>query len=86
MMLGHMVFDPETNRRSLVDHAIIVAGGEITKAAKNWIGEHLDASHRSQILFMDRDDILDLYVVHNLPLPDAAQPKQGPFDTDEMPF
>ena len=26
MMLGHTVFDPETNRQSLVDHAIIVAG------------------------------------------------------------
>lgn len=31
MMLGHEVFDPETSRRVLVDHAFIVAGGEITK-------------------------------------------------------
>ena len=57
MMLGHEVFDPETNRRVLIDHAFIVAGGEITKQAKNWLGEKLDASKRSQILFMDRDDI-----------------------------
>jgi hypothetical protein len=38
MMLGHEIFDPETNSRVLVDHAFIVAGGEITKAAKNWLG------------------------------------------------
>jgi hypothetical protein len=39
-----------------------VAGGEITKAARNWIGNALDAPKRSQIMFMDRDDILNLYV------------------------
>jgi hypothetical protein len=31
MMLGHELFDPETGRKVLVDHALIVAGGEITK-------------------------------------------------------
>lgn len=87
MMLGHMVFDPETNRRALVDHAIIVAGGEITKQAKNWLGEQLDASARSQILFMDREDILNLHVVSNAPLPAAIQPKASGFDLDdEIPF
>lgn len=44
MMLGHEIFDPETNRKVLVDHAFIVAGGEITKQAKNWFGEKPDAS------------------------------------------
>jgi hypothetical protein len=38
MMLAHEIFDPESNKRVLVDHAFIVAGGEITKAARNWIG------------------------------------------------
>jgi hypothetical protein len=38
MMLGHEIFDPETSRRVLVDHAFIVAGGGITKQAKNWLG------------------------------------------------
>ncbi|MEZ5725423.1 MAG: hypothetical protein R3E47_10095 [Paracoccaceae bacterium] len=38
MMLGHEIFDPEVGRRVLVDHAYIVAGGEITKAARNWLG------------------------------------------------
>ena len=41
MMLGHEVFDPEIGKRVLVDHAFIVAGGEITKAARNWIGNKL---------------------------------------------
>jgi hypothetical protein len=63
MMLGHMVFDPETNKRALVDHAMIVAGGEITKQARNWLGEQLDASARSQILFMDRNDLLNLFMI-----------------------
>jgi hypothetical protein len=74
MMLGHEIFDPETSRRVLVDHAFIVAGGEITKSARNWLGERLDASKRSQVMFMDREDILNLFVVTNVPLPQAALP------------
>lgn len=75
MMLAHEIFDPEINRRVLVDHAFIVAGGEITKAARNWIGNALDAAKRSQIMFIDRSDILNLYVVTNLPLPTGALPE-----------
>lgn len=87
MMLGHEIFDPETNRRVLVDHAYIVAGGEITKAARNWLGNKLDAAKRSQIMFMDRDDILNLYVVTNLPLPNGALPLEvDPFDDAAIPF
>ena len=74
MMLGHEIFNSETSRRVLIDHAFIVAGGVITKAAKNWLGERLDASKRSQVMFMDRDDILNLFVVTNVPLPPAALP------------
>ena len=86
MMLGHEIFDPETNRTVLVDHAFIVAGSEITKQAKNWLGQKLDASKRSQILFMDRDDILNLYIVSSLPLPDGAIPKPVYFQDDDIPF
>jgi hypothetical protein len=57
MMLAHEIFDPETNKRVLVDHAFIVAGGDITKAARNWIGNALDDAKRSQIMFMDPGDI-----------------------------
>jgi hypothetical protein len=83
MMLNHEIFDPEHNKRVLVDHAFIIAGGEITKAARNWIGNALDASKRSQIMFIDRDDILNLYVVTNLPLPSAAMPPASdPWNAD----
>jgi hypothetical protein len=85
MMLAHEVFDPEIGKRVLVDHAFIIAGGEITKAARNWLGNKLDASKRSQILFMDRDDILNLYVVTNLPLPEEALSSTAA-DDNELPF
>ena len=88
MMLGHEIFDPELNRRVLVDHAFIVAGGEITKAARNWLGHKLDATKRSQIIFMDREDILNLFIVTNLPLPKGALPPPPAVrDSDtEIPF
>lgn len=84
MMLGHELFDPEIGKRVLVDHAFIVAGGEITKAARNWLGEKLDVSKRSQILFMDREDILNLFVATNLPLPIGAI--KIPKSIDDLPF
>lgn len=69
MMLGHEIFDSETNKKVLVDHAYIIAGGEITKAARNWLGGKLDANKRSQIIFMDRDDILNLFTVNTIEIP-----------------
>lgn len=86
MMLGHEIFDPDIGKRVLVDHAFIVAGGEITKAARNWLGNKLDATKRSQILFMDREDILNLYVVTSLPLPAGALPKSASNEDDDLPF
>ena len=86
MMIGHEIFDPEIGKRVLVDHAFIAAGGEITKAAKNWLGNKLDATKRNQILFMDREDILNLFIVTTLPLPEAALPAEGPTNDDELPF
>jgi hypothetical protein len=85
MMLKHEIFDPEIGKRVLVDHAYIVAGGEITKQARNWIGNMIDATQRRQIIFMDRDEILNLYVVTNLPLPSDTWPT-SPQYSDEPPF
>lgn len=85
MMLGHEVFDPETSKRALVDHAFIVAGGLITKQARNWLGGKLDASKRSQVMFMDREDILNLHIVCNIPLPDSAA-YAIPKDEEDIPF
>jgi hypothetical protein len=86
MMLGHEIFDPETSRKVLVDHAFIVAGGEITKQARNWLGGKLDATKRSQIMFMDRDDILNLFTVNNIPLPLGALPSESASLSDDIPF
>lgn len=80
MMLGHEIFDPEIGKQVLVDHAFIVAGGEITKGARNWLGGKLDVTKRSQVMFMDRDDILNLFVVTNVPLPKRALPEPNPVD------
>jgi hypothetical protein len=87
MMLGHEIFDPEIGKRVLVDHAFIVAGGTITKAARAWLGNKIDASQRRQIIFMDRDDILNLYAVTNLPVPGRTSTSTalGAY-SDEPPF
>ena len=84
MMLGHEVFDPDINKRTLVDHAIIASGGVITKQARNWLGQRLDASRRSQILFMERADIVKLFVVHNVPLP--ADESEQCSELEDIPF
>ncbi len=86
MMLGHEIFDPETSRKVLVDHAFIIAGGEITKQARNWIGGQLDISKRSQIMFMERDDILNLFIVNGISLPTAAFPPSQDNEDDNLPF
>jgi len=84
MMIGSEIFDPEVSRKVLVDHAFIVAGGLITKQARYWLGEKLDAVKRSQIMFMDQEDIVNLFVVTNLPLPSAALANSNPID--DLPF
>jgi hypothetical protein len=37
-------------------------------------------------MFMDRDDILNLFVVSNVPLPAAALPLKDRILDDEIPF
>lgn len=69
----------------------VTAAGHRDKALEygNWLGNALDATKRSQIMFMDRDDILNLYVVTSLPLPEGARPSlpQDPWSAgDEAPF
>ncbi len=83
-VVGILLGIPEESARPRVKLAS--AGGEITKAARNWLGNKLDASKRSQLVFMDRDDILNLFVVTNLPLPAGALPKTGPSNDDDPPF
>jgi hypothetical protein len=84
MMIGHEIFDPELSRTVLVDHAFIVSGGEITKAARNWLGSKLDAVKRSQVMFIDQFDILNLFVAADIPLPSKAV--QAINSDDLLPF
>lgn len=87
MMLDHEIFDPEINKRRLVDHAIIVASGEITKQARNWLGGKLDASQRSQILFMEQKDVIDLFIEHKVSLPSVITDRSDASDFDDnLPF
>lgn len=62
MVLHYPIWDPETNKRVLVDHVFIISAGQITKQAKTWLGQHLDLDNRRQVIFLDRDDILNLAV------------------------
>jgi len=80
MMLDYPVLDTLSNRKQLLDHVYIISGGEITKQTKNWLGEHLDASKRRHIIFMDRSELLDLAVAKRLPLPKL------PATPDDVPF
>ena len=59
MAIDHPIFDPEANRKVLLDHLFLISAGEITKAARTWLIEQLDAGQRRHIIFMDRDEFLD---------------------------
>ncbi|MCQ9391397.1 hypothetical protein NRB14_07280 [Pseudomonas viridiflava] len=76
----------ELSRGVLVDHAFIVAGGEITKAARNRISNKLDQSKRSQILFMDRENIVNLFVVSPLLSPQMPRASHNPVFDEPIPF
>lgn len=59
MAIDHPIFDPEANRKVLLDHLFLISAGEITRAARTWLIEQLDAGQRRHIIFMDRDEFLD---------------------------
>lgn len=74
MMLDAPVWDPDFNTNRLVDHAFIVAGGKVTKSAQMWLARNLAPQQRSRIMFMDREDILNLFISTNTQLPAGALP------------
>lgn len=59
MAIDHPIFDPDANRKVLLDHVFVISAGEITRAARAWLVEQLDAGQRRHIIFMDRDEFLD---------------------------
>lgn len=87
MMLDSPVFDPENNRKHLLDHIFIISGGEITKQAKQLIGQNLDQEARRHLIFMDREELLDLLILTSIRIPgeEEGQP-EGWLDDDELPF
>jgi len=79
MALQNPVMDPEMNRKVLLDHVYLITTGDITKAARAFLGEHLDTEQRRQLIFMDRDEILNLLVLTNMELPEAPDDSDIPF-------
>ena len=59
MAIDHPIFDPEANRKILLGRIFLISAGEITRAARTWLVEQLDAGQRRRIIFMDRDEFLD---------------------------
>jgi hypothetical protein len=59
MAIDHPIFDPEANRKVLLDHIYLISAGEITRGARTFLIENLDAGQRRHIIFMDRDEFLD---------------------------
>ncbi len=83
MAIDHPIFDPDANRKVLLDHIFIISAGEITRAARTWLVEQLDAGMRRHIIFMDRDEFLDHAARILLDLK-IEQPST--FTDDDVPF
>lgn len=84
MAIDHPIFDPDTNRKVLLDHIYIISAGEITRAAREWLVSQLDAGQRLHIIFMDRDEFLDQAARILLDL--RIDPPRPDIDDDEIPF
>jgi len=81
MAFDHDIFDPDLNKKVLLDHLFIISAATITRAAKTWLGDHLDKEQRRQIIFMDREEFLNhaARIVSELPLPPIAQDEANDF-------
>ncbi len=64
--------------------ARVLASAFLPITRSSWLGNKLDASKRSQSMFMDRDDILNLFVVTNLLLPSGALSEMEPSDYNDL--
>jgi len=88
MAFDHPIFDPEENRKVLLDHLFIISAGEITKPAKDWLAGQLDASQRRQIIFMDRDELLDhsARILLDLKIEEPTIAELAELGDDDIPF
>jgi hypothetical protein len=82
MALKHPIFDPDFNKKVLLDHLFLISAGEITRQAREWLIHELDTESRRHIIFMDRDDFLNhsARIIHDIPLGSAAS------DPNDIPF
>lgn len=85
MAIDNPIFDPEANRKVLLDHIYIISANEITRAARSWIIENLDAGQSRHIIFMDRKELLDQSARILLDLQLEDEKKYGLSDED-IPF
>jgi len=87
MMLDSPIWDPETNRKHLLDHMFIVSAGDITKQAKNFLAEKLDIEARRRIIFLDREDILNIAISINFFLEGKNKDlSDGEINIEDIPF
>jgi hypothetical protein len=84
MAIDHPIFDPDTNRKVLLDHIFIISAGEITRAAREWLVAQLDAARRRHIIFMDRDEFLDQAARILIDL--RIDPPASTISDDDIPF
>jgi Restriction endonuclease len=56
---SHNVATVLTQARMAIDHLFLISAGEITRGARTFLVENLDAGQRRHIIFMDRDEFLD---------------------------
>jgi hypothetical protein len=82
MALDHPIFDPETNRKHLLDHIFIISANIITKQARALLIEHLDAAARRHIIFMDREELLDLGAITGVQLQEDKEQSSSLFEND----
>jgi hypothetical protein len=59
MAIDHPIFDPEANRKVLLEHVLLISAGETVRAARTWLVEQRDQGQRRHIIFIDRDEFRD---------------------------
>jgi hypothetical protein len=81
MALNHPVFDPDINKKVLLDHLFLISASEITRQAREWLIQQLDVESRRHIIFMDRSDFLNhtARIIHDVPLDSDSEPTDFPF-------
>jgi hypothetical protein len=86
MALDHPIFDPETNSEHLLDHVFIISASIITKQARSLLNKNLDTSARRHIIFMDREELLDLGAITSVQLQKDEQQSSFSFEGNDLPF